>query len=239
ALIESFKHLRPVWLEMFRKDPGFLADDPAKAALLFRPLLARQELQLPGFITAEPGSSKYGVSPLSEEEVQQLTGVPAFDDFRESHPNLFIDPSGAQTAPPASGDEAALTENLGEVVIHLAALPGKMMFDQDTVSIPAGKTVSLIFDNSDQMAHNVVIVTPGAWEKVGQAADEMSAAPDGYERSFIPDMPEVLFSTPLVTAGETFRLDFTAPSKPGDYPFICTFPGHWRMMKGVFRIVNQ
>src|SRR3546814_285850 len=131
-----FKHLRPVWLEMFKKDPGFLADDPAKAALLFRPLLARQELQLPGFITAEPGSSKYGVSPLSEEEVQQLTGVPAFDDFRESHPNLFIDPSGAQTAPPASGDEAALTENLGEVVIHLAALPGKMMFDQDTVSIP-------------------------------------------------------------------------------------------------------
>src|SRR3546814_11049684 len=34
ALIESFKHLRPVWLEMFKKDPGFLADDPAKAALL-------------------------------------------------------------------------------------------------------------------------------------------------------------------------------------------------------------
>src|SRR3546814_16037488 len=68
----------------------------------------------------------------SEEEVQQLTGVPAFDDFRESHPNLFIDPSGAQTAPPASGDEAALTENLGEVVIHLAALPGKMIDRKST-----------------------------------------------------------------------------------------------------------
>src|SRR3546814_9224344 len=96
---------------MFKKDPGFLADEPAKSALPFRLLLARQELQLPGFITAEPCSSKYGVSPLSEEEVQQLTGVPAFDDFRESHPNLFIDPSGAQTAPPASGDEAALASS--------------------------------------------------------------------------------------------------------------------------------
>src|SRR3546814_21174125 len=122
ALVESYKQLRPVWLERFKKDPAFLAYDPSKAALLFRPLLARQELQLPGFITAEPGSSKYGVSPLSEEEVQQLTGVPAFDDFRESHPNLFIDPSGAQNEPPASGDEAALTENLGDVVIHMAAL---------------------------------------------------------------------------------------------------------------------
>jgi azurin len=28
-------------------------------------------------------------------------------------------------------------------------------------------------------------------------------------------------------------LRFTAPKKPGDYPYICTFPGHWIIMKGV------
>src|SRR3546814_1056017 len=76
ALIESFKHLRPVWLEMFKKDPGFLADDPAKAALLCRALLARQEWKLPGFITAEPGSTKYGVSTCSDTEFQKRKGWP-------------------------------------------------------------------------------------------------------------------------------------------------------------------
>src|SRR5690606_22983809 len=31
ALAESFKHLKPVWMTMFRKDKHFLADEPEKA----------------------------------------------------------------------------------------------------------------------------------------------------------------------------------------------------------------
>lgn len=86
------------------------------------------------------------------------------------------------------------------------------------------------------MAHNVVIVKPGTEEKVGKAADEMTSLEDGYERNFIPDLEEVLFATPLVDAGETFQLDFIAPRKRGEYPFICSFPGHWRMMKGILKV---
>jgi azurin len=52
-------------------------------------------------------------------------------------------------------------------------------------------------------------------------------------------MSEVLFATPLVNAGKTFRLDFKAPDTPGEYPFICTFPGHWRIMKGVIKVTNE
>ena len=54
----------------------------------------------------------------------------------------------------------------------------------------------------------------------------MASLKDGYDKHFIPDMPEVLFATSLVNAGETYRLDFVAPKVPDDYPFICTFPGH-------------
>jgi azurin len=86
------------------------------------------------------------------------------------------------------------------------------------------------------MAHNVVIVTAGSDEKVGKAADEMASLKDGYERNFVPKLPEVLFATPLVNGGETFQLDFKAPDKPGAYPFICSFPGHWRMMKGILKV---
>ena len=31
-------------------------------------------------------------------------------------------------------------------------------------------------------------------------------------------------------------LEFTAPTTPGDYPYLCTFPGHWRMMNGVLKV---
>jgi azurin len=66
----------------------------------------------------------------------------------------------------------------------------------------------------------------------------MAAQKDGYEKSFVPQMPEVLFATPLVSSGKNFRLDFTVPDKPGDYPFICSFPGHWQTMRGVIKVVK-
>ncbi|MDZ7935461.1 MAG: hypothetical protein U5M51_10985 [Emticicia sp.] len=28
-------------------------------------------------------------------------------------------------------------------------------------------------------------------------------------------------------------MKFTAPTQTGDYPFVCTFPGHWSIMNGV------
>ena len=27
-----------------------------------------------------------------------------------------------------------------------------------------------------------------------------------------------------------------APAEPGEYPFVCSFPGHWATMRGVLRI---
>jgi glucose/arabinose dehydrogenase/azurin len=233
ALIESFKYLKPVWMEMFRKDKQFLANEPEQANYLFRPLLSVKELQVPGFITDDPDYAKYGVAPLSSKEINALTGVPAFDRFRENNAGLFNETTAPVAKPPQ-----APAEKMGEVVAHLSTLPGKMLFDKDTLTVTAGKTVSLIFDNPDQMAHNVVIVKPGSLEKVGQAADKMAAGGDGYERNFVPDMREVLFSTPLVSAGKTYQLNFTAPASVGNYPFICSFPGHWRMMQGVMKIVE-
>ena len=52
-------------------------------------------------------------------------------------------------------------------------------------------------------------------------------------RNYIPDTPNVLASTPLVNPGETSEITFTAPMTPGRYPYVCTFPGHWRLMQGV------
>jgi len=225
ALIEASKHLKPVWMEMFKNDRNFLADEPKKADVLLRPLASAAELQVPGFITDDPSYAQYGVPPLSADDFRALAGVPAVEQFRERYRDLLN---------MRESDKGDVSSEL-----TLRALPGKMMFDKDVLTVTAGKTVSLVFENDDQMAHNIVIVKPGSEEKVGTAADGMAGLPDGYERHFIPSLPEVLYYTPLVSAGQTYQLEFTAPEKPGDYPFVCTFPGHWRIMKGTLHVVAK
>jgi azurin len=73
-------------------------------------------------------------------------------------------------------------------------------------------------------------------EKIGKAADKMITDPNGATNNYVPEMPEILFATALVNPDQTVRLRFTAPAKPGDYPYICTFPGHWRLMNGVMTV---
>jgi azurin len=57
--------------------------------------------------------------------------------------------------------------------------------------------------------------------------------PTAMARHYIPDTADVLASTPLVNPSETSEITFTAPTTPGSYPYVCTFPGHWRLMQGV------
>ncbi len=124
----------------------------------------------------------------------------------------------------------------GAVVIHIKALVNEMKYDIKNFTVPPGKPVRIIFENPDHMQHNLVITSPGAMETVGRAADKLATASDGAERQYVPATPEVLFYTRLVNPQETVTLDFVAPSKPGDYPFVCTFPGHWSIMNGVMRV---
>jgi azurin len=42
----------------------------------------------------------------------------------------------------------------------------------------------------------------------------------------------ILAQTKLLGPGESETIDFKAPTQPGEYPFLCTFPGHFAMMKG-------
>jgi len=74
--------------------------------------------------------------------------------------------------------------------------------------------------------------------KVGAAADKMAQDPKGAERQYVPKMPEVLFYTPLVNPEQTFKLRFKVPDALGDYPFICSFPGHWRIMNGIMKVIK-
>ena len=57
----------------------------------------------------------------------------------------------------------------------------------------------------------------------------------GLKKNFIPEIPELLASTPQVAQGMKYTLYFSVPDEPGDYHFICTYPGHGLVMQGTLR----
>ena len=126
---------------------------------------------------------------------------------------------------------------LGSQVILLRTIPEQMLFDQSLLVVEAGKPVEIILQNDDAMPHNLVITKPGAAEEVGNAAEKMSPTPDAQGRLYVPDLPGVVHATALVESGRRAKLAFTAPVEPGDYPFLCSFPGHWRRMLGTLAVV--
>jgi azurin len=86
------------------------------------------------------------------------------------------------------------------------------------------------------MPHNLVIVAPGKLEAVGALAEAMASRPDGFQKSFVPATPDVLASTKLISQGALARIRVTAPTATGSYPYMCTFPGHWRVMNGLMDV---
>ncbi len=124
------------------------------------------------------------------------------------------------------------------VVVKIGPIKEQMLFDKPKFTVSAGRRIKLVFENTDTMPHNIVIGRPGSLERMGAAADKMLKDPKAMDRGYVPVIPEVIASMGMVFPGQTEVLDFTAPKVPGDYDFVCTFPGHWRLMKGVMTVVK-
>jgi putative membrane-bound dehydrogenase-like protein len=137
----------------------------------------------------------------------------------------------------SDNDGAAIADDDANVVaLTLGVIPGVNRFDKTTLTIKAGQRVRLTFKNTDDMQHNVVITERDSYETVEKQLNEMLSDPNAMSRGFIPESNLILHATPLVDAHQTATLTFTAPTTPGDYPFVCTFPGHWVTMRGILRV---
>ncbi len=124
------------------------------------------------------------------------------------------------------------------VSLELGVVINEMKYDKEILIVEQGTTIEITFKNQDFMQHNLLIIQPGTLEIVGAAADRLATSPEGADKQYIPELKEVLHSTPLLDPQTSTKLKFKVPDEPGDYPYVCTFPGHWRTMNGILRVVE-
>jgi azurin/glucose/arabinose dehydrogenase len=122
-----------------------------------------------------------------------------------------------------------------EKTVTIGTKPG-LKFNIDKITVKAGAKVKLLFNNNDDMLHNFVLLKPGTADKVGEAATKLGLG--GEKMSYVPNTSDVLFHTKLLGPTEKEAIYFTAPDKPGQYPFICTYPGHYLVMRGILVVTR-
>jgi putative heme-binding domain-containing protein len=144
----------------------------------------------------------------------------------------------ANFLPAADGKKvrAELAE-LGVRVIRLSTVPDQMRFDLERIVVKAGKPAEILFENTDLMPHNFAVTQPGALEEVGTLAEATATQPGAADRQYVPPSDKILFASKLIPPRGSQRVPFTAPTVPGVYPFVCTYPGHWRRMYGALYVV--
>ena len=188
----------------------------------------------------QAGAKKLALDGPWKYDVEKDFGAAAASPFENTSlaETFFINyrDHAQQSDVSVKGEEPAAS---GKQVIKIKALVNEMKFDLKTFTVEAGKRVEVVFENPDFMQHNFVIVKPGALETVGRAADKLATDANGAELNYVPRIPEVLFHTALVNPEQSVTLEFIAPEQPGDYPFVCTFPGHWSIMNGVMKVFKD
>jgi glucose/arabinose dehydrogenase/azurin/HEAT repeat protein len=130
---------------------------------------------------------------------------------------------------------------LGVSVFVIRTVREQMRYDTPEITVEAGKPFEVIFENNDIMPHNIVFCRGGTHAEVGTAAQTMPATPDAKGFLYVPKHPALLDNaySKMLEPGEKARLQLTAPAAPGEYEYVCTFPGHWVIMWGKMKVVEK
>ncbi len=134
-----------------------------------------------------------------------------------------------------SAEKSGILSDTPELTtIRIATVPERLVYDVKELEVKAGKKIRLTFANPDFMPHNLLIVKPGKADDVAMKAIALGAK--GFELGFVPESDDILWHSKLLDHGQEEVMEFTAPASPGDYPYVCSFPGHHIIMRGVMRV---
>ncbi|WP_125719335.1 azurin [Flavobacterium ustbae] len=156
---------------------------------------------------------------------------------------LTITSCGKKETAPADQTEATETSTEGEAAPTAVATEenvlviegnDQMQFSTNELKAVAGKPIKLTLKHvgkipKEAMGHNLVILQEGT-----DQANFALKANDAKATDYIPESEKasIIAHTKLLGGGEEDTIEFTIDKK-GSYPFVCSFPGHVAMMKGV------
>ncbi|MDO4729459.1 MAG: azurin [Bacteroidota bacterium] len=138
-----------------------------------------------------------------------------------------------QHAAPESASEAKpqSVATDGEIVLEST---DQMTFTTTEIKVKEGQKVTLTLKHigkmpASVMGHNFVLLKQGT-----DLAAFANEAVNAKENAYVPvGSKDVIASTGIIGGGESTTITFDAPAK-GTYDFICSFPGHYAIMKGKF-----
>ena len=117
----------------------------------------------------------------------------------------------------------------------IKTMTAQMKYDTTELQAEPGQPVKIHFKNEDDLPHNLVLCQPGT-DTMAMALKQMEKPEDALKRNWLPDDPRIWAHTKMLNPHQDEVLSFTAPEKPGSYPFVCTFPGHAMTMRGELKV---
>lgn len=146
----------------------------------------------------------------------------------ESSSNTASKPSSMISEEVAEGESISIVVNAND----------QMKYDVKEIKVRAGQEVTLTLNHTGtisvkMMGHNWVLLNKGV--NLSEFAQKAAAANDN---EYIPKdvTTEVIAHTKMLGGGETDTITFTAP-EVGEYEFLCSFPGHYGLMRGKFIVI--
>lgn len=125
-----------------------------------------------------------------------------------------------------------------EATIKIKTLAAQMKYDLADFTVRPGQKLKIVFENGDDLPHNLVFCNPGT-DTAAMAFKQMEKPEEALKRNWLPDDKRIWLHSKLLNPHEKEELAITAPAKAGDYPYVCTFPGHALTMRGIMKVLPK
>ncbi len=104
-----------------------------------------------------------------------------------------------------------------------------LTYSVTTITAKPGEEIKIVLKVTsalppETMKHNFVLLKADT-DVMAYAMAAVMAKDQGYLP--VAQKDKVLAFTDLAAGGQEVTVTFKAPAKPGTYPYICTFPGHF------------
>ncbi len=169
--------------------------------------------------------------PESAEETEQTETAEQTEETDQQEAD--------ETDQEQEGDRQEEAQNGEARTITLEPEGNQMQYATTELTATPGEQINLVFDNTATeaaMKHNVVLLNTDDTDTAQKIAQAGWKLPD---QEYVPENDAIVAHTEMSDPGETVEMTFTAPEEPGEYLYICTYPGHYPSMKGTLVVEEK